>query len=206
MKSTRNWALITGVFVVLLAAGLFINRNSRKRLDAIPPSGGQSLIVPALATANYLQRDPRWAHETIGGSNETIARVGCMVCSLAMALDHYGVKTTPKGLNDYLKTNDGYTDRGWLKWDSVSKISKGKVTLDYFGKPTFQRIDAALAHGQPVIAEVFVNQIVPHWVLIVGKEKGEYLIRDPLGDGKSLRQLSYYRTGLYAIRVLKASR
>jgi ABC-type bacteriocin/lantibiotic exporter with double-glycine peptidase domain len=162
-------------------------------------------MVPPIATANYLQRDTKWAHETIGGSNERIASVGCAVCTLAMALDHYGIKITPKGLNDYLKSNAGYTRRGWLKWDSVSKISEGRVSLDYLGKPTFQKIDAALTNGEPVIAKVVINQ-TPHWVLIVGKEKNEYLIRDPLGGGKSLRQLSYYRSGLYEIRILKASR
>jgi hypothetical protein len=206
MKSTRKWALITGMFVMLIAASFFISRSSRERMHAIPPRGGESLMVSAIPTANYLQRDPQWADDTIAGSNETLARVGCTVCSLAMALDHYGIKITPKRLNDYLKTNAGYTDRGWLKWDSVSSISEGKVTLDYIGKPTFQRIDAALTNGQPVIGKVFVNEIVPHWVLIVGKENTEYLIRDPLGDGRSLRQLSHYRSGLYAIRILKASR
>ena len=131
---------------------------------------------------------------------------GCTVCRVAMALDHYGIKITPKRLNDSLNANAGYTARGWLKWGSVSKISEGKVTLDYIGKPTFQRIDAALTNGQPVIAKVFINEIVPHWVLIVGKENTEYLIRDPLGDGRSLRQLSYYGSSIYAIRILKANR
>lgn len=204
MKSTRKWALISSVFVMLLAASFFIRRNFREKMHAIPPRGGESLMVSAIPTTNYLQRDPQWAHDTVAGSNETLARVGCTVCTLAMALDHYGIKITPKRLNDYLKANGGYTSRGWLKWDSVSRISEGKVTLDYLGNPAFQRIDAALTNGQPVIAKVFVNQIVPHWVLIVGKENTEYLIRDPLGDGKSLRPLSYYPSGLYAIRILKA--
>jgi len=206
MKSTRKWALITGGFVILVAASFFISRNFRERTHAIPPRGGESLMVSAIPTANYLQPDPQWAHDTIAGSNETLARVGCTVCTLAMALDHYGIKISPKRLNDSLNANAGYTARGWLKWDSVSRLSEGKVTLDYLGRPTFQRIDAALTNGQPVIAKVFVNQTVPHWVLIVGKEKTEYLIRDPLGDGKSLRQLSYNRSGIYAIRILKATR
>jgi len=123
-----------------------------------------------------------------------------------MALDHYGVKVTPKELNDFLKKNNGYTTRGWLKWDSVAEISEGKVALDYVGNPAFERIDEALKSNQPVIAKVFINRIVPHWVLIVGKEETEYLIRDPLVDGDSLRLLSYYASDVYAIRILKATR
>lgn len=174
--------------------------------DAIPPQGGEPLALAAISTPNYLQRDSRWAEDTVGGTQETLASVGCTVCSLAMALNHYGVKLTPKELNDFLKKNDGYTERGWLKWDSVSKISKGKVVMGYIGDPSFQRIDAALKNNEPVIAKVFIDRTIPHWVLIVGKEKTEYLIRDPLGDGKSLRQLSFYGSDVQAIRILKAVR
>lgn len=123
-----------------------------------------------------------------------------------MALDHYGVRVAPKELNNYLKENDGYTTRGWLKWDLVSKISEGKVSLDYVGDPSFERIDTALKSKHPVIAKVFINHAVSHWVLIVGKEDAEYLIRDPLGDGENLRRLSYYCSDVFAIRILKAAR
>ncbi len=195
-----------GLAVALLAAGLWMTRYLLVSTPVIPPQGGEPIVVAAIPTANYLQRDSRWADETVGGTGESLARVGCTVCSLAMALDHWGVKVTPKELNDFLKKNDGYTARGWLKWDSVSKISKGKATLDYIGEPSFERIDAALKDNQPVIAKVFINRVVPHWVLIVGKEKTEYLIRDPLGDGEGVRHLSFYGSDVYAIRILKAGR
>jgi Peptidase_C39 like family len=195
-----------GLSAALVGVGVWVSRNFRDGTDTIPPRGGESLVVAAIPTVNYLQRDSRWADETVGGSQESLARVGCTVCSLAMALDRCGVKITPKELNSYLKRNDGYTARGWLKWDSVSKVSEGKVSLDYIGEPSFERIDSALKNGQPVIAKVFINRVVPHWVLIVGKEEAEYLIRDPLGDGESLRPLSHYGSEVYAIRILKAAR
>ena len=201
MKSTRKWVLIVFVLVPFVAC-FFIFRGP---MHSIPTRGGKSLNIPAITRANYVQRDPEWAQDTIASSNETLARFGCMVCSLAMALDHYGIQVTPKSLNDYLKNNGGYTRRGWLKWDSVANISEGRVTLDYLGKASFPKIDSTLAKGEPVIAKVFINQ-TPHWVLIVGKDKTEYLIRDPLGDGKNLRRLSYYHSGLYDIRILKAVR
>src|SRR5207237_4727323 len=106
--------LIAGVFVMLIAVGFFISRSFRERIHAMPPRGGASLMVSAIPTANYLQRDPQWANDTIAGSNETLARVGCRVCRLEMALDHYGIKITPKRLNDSLNANAGYTARGWL--------------------------------------------------------------------------------------------
>ena len=75
--------------------------------------------------------------------------------------------------------------------------------MDYIGKPSFTRIDRALKVGQPVIAKVFINGIVPHWVLIIGKEQSEYLMRDPLDETRTVKRLSYYQSKIYAIRTLR---
>ena len=40
-------------------------------------------------------------------------------------------------------------------------------------------------------------------MLIVGKEGQEYLMRDPLGDGKRLTALSSYESDIYGVRILK---
>lgn len=203
LRQTRLW--IIALVALLIVGGVWVWRSLTKRTASITPHGGESLMLSPIPTAYYQQRDARWADDKVGGSEESLARVGCTVCSLAMALNCYGAKVTPKELNNYLKENDGYTTRGWLKWDLVSKISAGKVSLDYLGDPSFERIDTALKNGQPVIAKVFINRVVPHWVLIVGKEKTEYLICDPLGDGENLRRLSYYGSDVFAIRILKAT-
>ena len=157
-------------------------------------------------TPHYRQRDARWEKETLGGLGESLARVGCTVCSLAMALDYHGVKLTPKELNAFLKTNDGYTARGWLRWDAVAKVSRGQVTMDYLGRPGFEVIDRALKNHQPVIAKVLINGIIPHWVLIVGKEGTDYLMRDPLGDEQTIGRVSDYGSKLYAVRILRGNR
>jgi hypothetical protein len=194
-----------GLLAVLALAAIWARRGLRERLQAISSKGGEAMTVGVMMTPHYLQRDSRWADETVGGTGERLARVGCTVCSLAMALDHYGIKTTPKELNSFLKQNGGYTPRGWLKWDSVPGFTGGKVTMDYIGRPSFERIDGALKANQPVIVKVFIKGIIPHWVLIVGKEQSEYLMRDPLGDGKTVQPLSKYGSRVYAIRILKAA-
>ena len=63
-------------------------------------------------------------------------------------------------------------------------------------------IDTALQWGQPVIAKIRLYGIFPHWVLIVGKNGADYLVKDPLGDGKSLSKLAHHHR-IYAIRVVK---
>lgn len=203
MKITRKRVLLCVLAVLTAPLAIWVKRNLGEQFNAIPPRGGQELTVAAIATPHYRQTDPRWENETIGGTAERLARVGCTLCSLAMALHHYGAETTPKELNDFLKRNDGYTLRGWLKWNSVSNFTGGKVEMDYIGRPGFDRIDTALKNNHPVIAKVYINGIIPHWVLIVGKERNEYLMRDPLRDRGMVQWISDYDSRIYAIRTLK---
>jgi len=57
-------------------------------------------------------------------------------------------------------------------------------------------------HTCPAFGEHY-NGVIPHWVLIVGKDESEYLMRDPLGDGETLGRVSRYNSKIYAIRTLK---
>ena len=205
VKLPKKRRIILGAGVLpLILAGLWARRALPERLNAIPASGGESFSMAAIPTPHYLQKDPRWKNDSIGGSGEKLARVGCTVCSLSMALGHYGVGATPGELNDFLKQNDGYTLRGWLKWNTVSNFTSGKVVMEYIGRPRFSRIDATLKTGHPVVVKVLINGIIPHWVLIVGKDDAEYLMRDPLDEAKNVKPLSEYGSKIYAIRTLRA--
>lgn len=91
-------------------------------------------------------------------SNQTIARWGCTITSVAMALQHYGVNTTPAELNQWLTENDGY--RGGecvanLKWPKVlefaAKPEHGGVNLRW--RPTNDAASKIRA-GYPVIMNV----------------------------------------------------
>src|SRR5688572_23071275 len=165
MQLTRKRVLIGLLLVVILAAAPFGWRAMRERVRAIPARGGAVFTTDPLPTAHYLQNDPAWKDDTIGGSGERLERVGCTVSSLAMAFDYYGVKATPKELNQFLKNHEGYTLRGWLKWNAVSKFADGKVIIDFIGPATHSRIDDALRRKQPVIVKVFIRSVIPHWVI-----------------------------------------
>jgi hypothetical protein len=206
VKFTRKRILIGLLLAVVVMATPFAWRASRERLNSIPARGGELFKMSPIPTAHYLQNDPAWKDDTIGGSGERLGRVGCAVASLAMAFDHYGVKATPKDLNNFLKTSEGYTLRGWLKWNAISKFADGKVTMAYIGPATHARMDEALRQQQPIIVKVFINRVIPHWVLVVGKEGDDYLMRDPLDESKSVKRLSGYESKIYAMRTLKPSR
>jgi hypothetical protein len=202
----RRISFLVIIAALLLAALCVIWLVRGRNSPPIAAKGGESFQnVATIETPFHLQRDPRWRNETIGGTGETLSKVGCTVSSLAMALEHYGIRLTPAQLNDWLKTNGGYTWRGWLKWGAVSAVAEGKVSVAIVPKPTHADIDGALKQSQPVMVKVLINRVVPHWVLIVGKTGQEYLIHDPLGDGQSAELLSKYGSDIYGVRVVKPS-
>lgn len=202
MKITRSRVLWALLGVVAVFAVVVLARRFKERLLAIPPRGGTPFSMSALSTPHYRQHDPRWAEERIGGLGETVGRVGCTLCSLAMALEYYGVRMPPKELNEFLKANGGYNPRGWLRWNSVEKVSGGKITMEYLGRPSHAVVDRALKNAQPALAKVYIDAVIPHWVLIVGKEGEEYTMRDPLGEENRLGKVSDYGGPIYAVRIL----
>jgi hypothetical protein len=165
-------------------------------LESLP--GGNAPVAPI-----YLQRDPRWGRQSIGGSGESIADVGCALCCVSMGLAHLGIDLKPDELNTRLKKNDGYTERGWLKWETVSEITGNIVMVIEPEQPSFELIDTALRRGQPVVAKVMLPREIFHWVLIVGKREGEYLVKDPLGSGRSIDSLASFGSEIHAIRIIK---
>ena len=203
MRLPKKRHVIWAAIVLAGLGAVWARRALPERFNAIPASGGEVFSMAPIPTPHYLQKDPRWENDTIGGTGERLARVGCTVCSLTMALDHYGVRTNPKELNEFFKRNEGYTFRGWLKWNTVEKFSQNAVAMDYIGRPDYARIDQTLKNGQPVLAKVLLSGIIPHWILIVGKERSDYLIRDPLDQRKSLKRASQLGSKIYAIRTLR---
>jgi hypothetical protein len=120
-----------------------------------------------------------------------------------MALDHFGIHYPPNSLNDQLKAHGGYTWRGLLKWQAISTITRNRITVETIGKPSHADIDSALLSKNPVAAKLFINGNIPHWVLIVGKQGTDYLMRDPLGDGRSLEPVSKYESDIFGVRIIK---
>jgi hypothetical protein len=206
---TRTWFV---VIAGLVAIGIFV-WWCWPRLHPQPPvrhaGGGLSPwtedAVPRTVLAAekiYLQADPQWAHDKIGGSGEELRAVGCTNCCLCMALAQHGIPFTPAELNQKLIAADGYTERGWIKWDAIGAISQKRVRIDIPETPTHRDINQALAAGNPVLVKIVYRPGVLHWVLLVGREGNEYLMKDPLGDGKSLGLLSSYHSDIMAVRIV----
>src|SRR5688572_25452842 len=122
-------------FVLLVLVSFSVLSKRTNSTEVIGTVGGEPLEIAPLRTPHFMQTDPSWAKEQIGGSREPLSKVGCTICCVAMVLNGYGVKLTPQELNEALKQADGYTNEGLLKWDSVTEVSNGKVRPVYIGPP-----------------------------------------------------------------------
>jgi hypothetical protein len=206
MKLAAKNVIRLAVVLMLAAAALVVWRQSRGSSEdaRLPATTLESVPRITLATAPiYFQGDPKWADERIGGSKEPLRAVGCTVCCLSMALAEHGVVLNPLELNRKLKEADGYTELGWVKWAFVEQVAANRVRIEISNKPTQATINDALARGAPVLVKVLLRPAVQHWVLVVGRDGHDYLIKDPLGDGKSLGRLADLSSDILAVRIVR---
>ena len=174
---------------------------------AIPSIGGRyfhgrvEIPVPAFA-----QDDPRWSDVRLGPSTDTLGDEGCAVTSAAMVAAFYGIKTDPQQLNAFLTRTGGFTGDGLIHWSRVPSIAPAHLELAYNGGPSYELIDSNLLAGNPVIALIPLPDGGYHFVVIVGKEGRDYLIRDPAASpfrrAYHLRELTDRIAGLCFFRMI----
>eukprot|EP01100_Stratorugosa_tubuloviscum_P015061 TRINITY_DN8454_c0_g1_i1.p1 TRINITY_DN8454_c0_g1~~TRINITY_DN8454_c0_g1_i1.p1 ORF type:complete len:223 (+),score=74.03 TRINITY_DN8454_c0_g1_i1:48-671(+) len=150
----------------------------------------------------YLQCDPTWSNDTMGGKNpnyDTICIQGCAMTSLAMALSGKGYlipltyqNVTPATLNVWLQNNNGYVcinnNCNNLVLDSPERFAPGHITfISEAQKPDLNTLLKWIAESNPVaIAHVRKNS---HFVLLVGYDlinPTRIFVNDP-----------YYKTPIY---------
>jgi hypothetical protein len=160
------------------------DKNIRELRTAFQPVNNKSILgvedIPL-----HSQRDPDWSKDILGScTNETIGSAGCAVSAVSMLFNSYGVDIDPQKLNNWLKENQNQGYFGCdIRWNIAANYSDGiKLVGAYFGETSTDRVDYELNRGNSVIVGFdkveFTN--LPHWVLIIGKDKdGEYIIRDP---------------------------
>ncbi len=199
----RQFALLTlviGGFCTLIKASYVWESWNRK--GPIEASGGfyfpRRVEIPV---PQFRQGDDRWRDDQLGPAATTLGAEGCAVCSAAMVLASYGIDTDPQRLNSFLKTNGGFTPRGWLYWEKAAELAPDKVRHVYEDAPTYHLIDANLFAGNPVIVRMRYPNGVTHFVVIAGKDGFDYLTRDPgAGAAKGLYPLREFGRKIEALR------
>jgi hypothetical protein len=146
----------------------------------VSASGGRYFVHRAeIPVPAFQQDDPRWTFQLLGPTIYTLGEQGCAITSAAMVLASYGVDTDPARLNQYVTEHGGYTSNGWLYWEKASDIASGRVEKAYEDLPSYALIDQNLLAGNPVIIRITLRNGTTHFVVLVGKEGWDYLIRDP---------------------------
>ncbi len=121
-----------------------------------------------------------------------------------MVLAFYGADLDPGKLNAFLQQNGGYTDHGWLYWEKASEYPPVLAEHVYEDDASHFLIDWNLLRGNPVIVRLRYPDGITHFVVIVGKQGNEYLIRDPGPDyERGLYKLSEFGSPIEALRYYK---
>jgi hypothetical protein len=122
-----------------------------------------------------------------------------------MALTEQGIDRSPPELNRELKQAAGFTSKGWVRWPAVAQVTGGRARAEILRHPTLRAIDQALAAGNPVIVKVAPPPMIQHWVLLVGRDGRDYLMKDPLDSTSTVKPLSSLGSDILAVRVVTRS-
>jgi hypothetical protein len=200
LRKSLLLALLFGTLgAIIHSAGVWERWNTKGPLD---PSGGRYFFHRVeLDVPLFRQADERWRADPLGPTQNTLGAEGCAVSSAAMVLASYGIDTDPGRLNAFLKTNDGYTERGWLYWEKAAELAPDRVRHVYEDLPTYALIDRNLSQRNPVIVRLRYPSGVTHFVVIAGKQGWDYLTRDPgAGAAKGLYPLREFGSRIEALR------
>jgi hypothetical protein len=182
---------------VVLVAGLAAGASAAWRWaetwtatsSPLEPSGGLYFPFTVLHDVpHFAQADPRWGANRMAAGPTTLAQEGCAVSSAAMVLGAYGAEVDPGTLNTFLQGHGGFTGGGWLYWEKAAEFPPGTAEHLYEADASHFLIDWNLLRGNPVIVCLRYPNGITHFVVVVGKQGREYLVRDP-GER--------YRDGLY---------
>lgn len=129
---------------------------------------------------NYSQKDPRWGQDELGNSGSNLAKEGCVVTSVAMALGNLGYNIDPGELNRRLRETGNYTPRGWLIWKGVAEVTGGQARAQFYDTVSEPLIQSCLARGDYPLVRFYLPNGRSHWAMILGRDGQGYHMRDPL--------------------------
>ena len=205
-KKLTKRLILSGTFVLIAVciAVMWLHSHRVSDITPIASTGGAMLELPAREDkAYFLQADPQWGGNAIGGSGEPLSAVGCTISAVAMAAGNLGYDVNPGELNARLIRDGGYTNRGWLIWSKVTGATEGKIVVRVPSQLTHAEIDQALRGGSIPVVKFFLSGGIPHWVPIVGKTGSEYLIKDSLDSNQRIVALSEKTNTIVSVRYVE---
>jgi len=203
MKIEKHAPVLFGIVLFAVLCGFLLI------LGALPqkpsPSKSKSFSPDIMLTDNavFRQDDKRWAKDKIGATQDTIYDYGCTLTSAANAITNLtGREMTPAAFNKKMSRVGGFTDRGWLVWSKIEDITDGKVVARMYNNPSHKRINSCLAKGEYPLVKIFLGGTLQHWVMVVGRNGEDYLVRDPLVTSADPTLLSSRGDEIHSVRCI----
>lgn len=161
------------------------------RQGAVAASG--DLVVTNTQSWHYSQRDPRWADlplDSSSSNSDTFAESGCLVTSVTMVANRFGISGTPPQILSRLRSA-GSMAGDLLMWGGVSDALGGTLRFAGGGKEvtSWGAIDRSLSSGYPVIVHVRGGSY-GHWVVVSSKIGDKYAVEDPYFDSGQIYSAS----------------
>lgn len=165
--------------------------------SVVRAKGEDLLLKEAVA---YRQDDMRWADDRLGDSAFTMKSSGCLVSCIASAVSmQTDEEITPGELNRIFSEKHVYDGEGNIQWTAIRQVPG--YSAEVFADVSGTEIEECLEAGNYPIVRVRVKGVGSfHYVLLVGRQDGEYLCMDPLED--NVTKLSDYGNRVYAVRLV----
>lgn len=171
---------------------------------------------PVKPASSVLDIKPLWQRAYpnvyLGTSKTTIARYGCLLTCATMLINYQlpASYSVPE-MNEIFKRVNGFVSGNLLRFASLWEAFPGRIWADKFidceliAAPLHE-IDAVLALKRPVIVETRLNRVNEHWVLIIGKKAGKYVINDPYTGKQEMFEDVYGEPGRWIYTIVSYAR
>lgn len=133
----------------------------------------------------YSQKDSKWGQDKLGKTSSSLAKEGCVVTSVAMALGNLGFNTNPGDLNERLTKTGNFTNRGWLIWNGVAEVTGGDAKATFYDTVSEPLIQSCLVRGDYPLVQFSLPNGRSHWAMVIGRDDKGFHMRDPLRTSNS---------------------
>ena len=144
-----------------------------------------------------MQCDPAWGGDILGYSeNRTVCQSGCLISSVAMALNDCNVMlpvneenlaANPGSLNSWLKANNGFEDIWGFRWASIDPL--GFVWEKFSQNAT--ELFGAFDQNKKIFLHV---RNLNHYVLMTGYNRGNSIEESVFYVNDPNHNVYYYTT------------
>lgn len=165
----------------------------------VTSQGGSSILSNQTSCDDwgcyYNQRDSQWGNAVINGRLDcdgpcSVARVGCLITSVAMMVSHLGNRSI-------LPSDITYNSSNF--WPGTAALNKGTISANgkNINRTTISNsLNSDQLQSGPVIVGINYGPFGTHFVVVKSFTDGKYIMNDPYTEGgKDKNFTDYYSLG-----------